>query len=76
MSHSSYMSPVSYHEFKKPMMLQLMVNIYYMTKTIFKSSKDTIINIGHLTNLNPFYIDQNQYQDSINELMGAVLIKK
>eukprot|EP00957_Ditylum_brightwellii_P202995 15332761-Ditylum_brightwellii.AAC.1 len=58
------------------MMSWLMLNKYYMTKTIFKSLKDTIVNIGHLTNLNLFHINQNQYQDNINELMEAVLIKK
>eukprot|EP00957_Ditylum_brightwellii_P210521 15365069-Ditylum_brightwellii.AAC.1 len=30
---------------------------YYMTKTIFKNSKDTIVNIGHETKLNPFCIN-------------------
>eukprot|EP00957_Ditylum_brightwellii_P100896 7689967-Ditylum_brightwellii.AAC.1 len=58
------------------MMLWLMLNKYYITKTIFESLKDTIVNIGHLTNLNPFHINQNQYQDSIDELMEAVSIKK
>eukprot|EP00957_Ditylum_brightwellii_P056656 4294114-Ditylum_brightwellii.AAC.1 len=70
------MSPISYHDFKKPMMPWSMMNKYYMTKMIFKSSKDTIVNIGHLMNLNPFYIDKNQYKDSINKLMEAVSIKK
>eukprot|EP00957_Ditylum_brightwellii_P092919 7074965-Ditylum_brightwellii.AAC.1 len=48
------MSPILYHEFQKPMMLWSMMNKYYMTKTIFKRLKDTIVNIGHLTDQNPF----------------------
>eukprot|EP00957_Ditylum_brightwellii_P184507 14053379-Ditylum_brightwellii.AAC.1 len=69
------MSSISYHEFKSPILLWLMQNKYYMTKTIFKSSKDTIVQIGHLTNLNLFCVDRNQYQETINELMEAVSIE-
>eukprot|EP00957_Ditylum_brightwellii_P179853 13701054-Ditylum_brightwellii.AAC.1 len=69
------LSPISYHAFKTPMMSWLIPNRYYMTKTIFKSSKDTIVQIGHLTNLNPFWIDHNQYQETINVLMEVVAIE-
>eukprot|EP00957_Ditylum_brightwellii_P106395 8116825-Ditylum_brightwellii.AAC.1 len=31
------MSPISYHELKKPMILWLMMNKYYRTKMIFKA---------------------------------------
>eukprot|EP00957_Ditylum_brightwellii_P210883 15365516-Ditylum_brightwellii.AAC.2 len=36
---------------------------------VFKSSKDTTVCIGHITNINLFQIDCIQYQESINLLM-------
>eukprot|EP00957_Ditylum_brightwellii_P097871 7453927-Ditylum_brightwellii.AAC.1 len=47
----------------------LLINKYYMNKTIFKSSKDTTVCIRHITNINPFQINCTQYQESINLLM-------
>ena len=47
-----------------------------MTKTIFKSSKDNVVSIGLLTNVNPQRIDCTQYQDQINKLLDAIADKK
>eukprot|EP00957_Ditylum_brightwellii_P048332 3668086-Ditylum_brightwellii.AAC.1 len=68
------MSLISYHAFKTPMMPWLIPNRYYMAKMIFKSSKDAIVQISHLTNLNPFQTDCIQYQEMINGLIEAVAI--
>eukprot|EP00957_Ditylum_brightwellii_P034997 2652799-Ditylum_brightwellii.AAC.1 len=45
------------------------MNKFYMNKTIFKSSKDTTVCIGHITNVNLFWVNCTQYQESINLLM-------
>eukprot|EP00957_Ditylum_brightwellii_P129065 9845183-Ditylum_brightwellii.AAC.1 len=45
------------------------INKYYMNKSIFKSSKDTAVCIGHTMNINPFWIDCTQSQESMNLLM-------
>eukprot|EP00957_Ditylum_brightwellii_P058492 4435834-Ditylum_brightwellii.AAC.1 len=47
-----------------------------MTKTIFKSSKDNAVCIGHLTHLNPICINCAQYQDDIYKLMEALSDEK
>eukprot|EP00957_Ditylum_brightwellii_P162702 12389800-Ditylum_brightwellii.AAC.1 len=47
------------------------MNKYFMNKAIFKSSKDTAVYVGHLTNINPFRISWAQYQEHINLLMEA-----
>eukprot|EP00957_Ditylum_brightwellii_P018904 1421563-Ditylum_brightwellii.AAC.1 len=47
-----------------------------MTKTIFKSSKDNAVCIGHCTHLNLISIDRARYQDDINKFMGALADKK
>eukprot|EP00957_Ditylum_brightwellii_P130712 9971634-Ditylum_brightwellii.AAC.1 len=43
---------------------------------IFKSSKDNVVCIGHLTNINLQRIDRTQYQDQINELLDAITDEK
>eukprot|EP00957_Ditylum_brightwellii_P179510 13675500-Ditylum_brightwellii.AAC.1 len=43
---------------------------------MFKSSKDNVVCLGHLTNINPQRIDRTQYQDQINELLDAIADKK
>eukprot|EP00957_Ditylum_brightwellii_P089492 6814689-Ditylum_brightwellii.AAC.1 len=48
----------------------------YVTKTIFKSSKDNVVYIGYPTNINPQQIDWSQYQDQINKLIDAVADEK
>eukprot|EP00957_Ditylum_brightwellii_P074078 5628886-Ditylum_brightwellii.AAC.1 len=63
------MSPKSFQDFKNPICTWLQMNKYYINKTIFKSSKDMAVCIGHITNMNPFQIDCTQYQESINLLM-------
>eukprot|EP00957_Ditylum_brightwellii_P099016 7542777-Ditylum_brightwellii.AAC.2 len=45
------------------------MNKYYMNKAIFKSSKDTTVCIGHIMNINPFWINCTQYQESVNLLI-------
>eukprot|EP00957_Ditylum_brightwellii_P104830 7990399-Ditylum_brightwellii.AAC.1 len=52
------------------------VNKVFVAKTIFKSSKDNAVCIGHLTHLNPIHINRAQYQDDINELMEALAEEK
>eukprot|EP00957_Ditylum_brightwellii_P090763 6911931-Ditylum_brightwellii.AAC.1 len=43
---------------------------------IFKRSKDNVVCIGHLTNINPQRVDHTQYQDQINELLDAIADEK
>eukprot|EP00957_Ditylum_brightwellii_P201360 15325282-Ditylum_brightwellii.AAC.1 len=43
---------------------------------IFKSYKDNVVCIGHLTNINPQRIDRTEYQDQINKLLDAIADKK
>ena len=52
-------STKSFSAFKNLILTWLKMNKYYMNKTIFKSSKDTVVCIGHLTNINPFQIDRS-----------------
>ena len=47
-----------------------------MMKTMFKSSKDNVVCIGHLMNINPQRINCTQYQDQINKLLDAIADKK
>eukprot|EP00957_Ditylum_brightwellii_P138384 10547758-Ditylum_brightwellii.AAC.1 len=67
---------MSFYNFKTPVYQWLQVNKMYMTKTIFKSSKDNVVCIGYLTNINPQRIDFTQYQDQINELLDAIADRK
>ena len=69
------MAPMSFYDFKTPVYQWLQLNKIYMTKTIFKSSKENVVCIGHLTNINPQRIDRTQYQDQINELLDAIADK-
>eukprot|EP00957_Ditylum_brightwellii_P102654 7823518-Ditylum_brightwellii.AAC.1 len=66
------MALISFYNFKTPVHQWLQLNRMYMTKTIFKSFKDNVVCIGHLTNINPQRIDCMQYQDQINKLLAAV----
>eukprot|EP00957_Ditylum_brightwellii_P095671 7289284-Ditylum_brightwellii.AAC.1 len=43
---------------------------------MFKSSKENVVCIGRLTNINPHRIDRTQYQDQINKLLDAIAKKK
>eukprot|EP00957_Ditylum_brightwellii_P111994 8540709-Ditylum_brightwellii.AAC.1 len=70
------MSPILFHVFKTPIYQWLQLNKLFMTKTIFNSSKDNAVCIGHLTHLNPIWFDGAQYQDDINELMEALADKE
>eukprot|EP00957_Ditylum_brightwellii_P002092 160861-Ditylum_brightwellii.AAC.1 len=70
------MAPMSFYDFKTLVYQWLQLNWMYMTKTIFKSSKDNVICIGYLTNINPQQIDRSQYQDQINKLLDAVAEEK
>ena len=70
------MAPMLFYDFKTPVYQWLQLNKIYMTKTIFKSSKDNVVCIGHLTNINPQRIDRTQYQDQINKLLDAIADKK
>eukprot|EP00957_Ditylum_brightwellii_P192442 14651360-Ditylum_brightwellii.AAC.1 len=70
------MLPISFHAFKTPIYQWFQVNKIFMTKMIFKSSKDNTICIGHLTHLNPICIDRAQYQDDISILMEALADEK
>eukprot|EP00957_Ditylum_brightwellii_P165030 12564442-Ditylum_brightwellii.AAC.1 len=70
------MSTKLFQAFKNPILTWLKMNKYFMNKTIFKSSKDTNVCIGNLTNLNPFQINQTQYQESINLLMEGAAQEK
>ena len=51
------MAPMSFYNFKIPVYQWLQLNKMYMTKTIFKSSKDNVVCIGHLMNINPQRIE-------------------
>eukprot|EP00957_Ditylum_brightwellii_P197282 15029989-Ditylum_brightwellii.AAC.1 len=46
------MALMSFYNFKTPVYQWLQLSKVYMTKTIFKSSKDNVVCIGHLTNIN------------------------
>eukprot|EP00957_Ditylum_brightwellii_P053526 4056173-Ditylum_brightwellii.AAC.1 len=70
------MSPKMFAEFKKLMISWLQMNKFFMNKTIFKSSKDTTVCIGHLKNINPFRISRPQYREHINVLIWRQQIKK
>eukprot|EP00957_Ditylum_brightwellii_P064474 4893032-Ditylum_brightwellii.AAC.1 len=70
------MAPMSFYDFKTPMYQWLQLNKIYMTETSFKSSKENVVCIGHLTNINPQRIDCIQYQDQINELLDAIADEK
>eukprot|EP00957_Ditylum_brightwellii_P161247 12277367-Ditylum_brightwellii.AAC.1 len=51
------MSPKLFQDFKNQIFKWSQMNKYYMNKTIFKSSKDTTVCIGHIMNIDPFQID-------------------
>eukprot|EP00957_Ditylum_brightwellii_P029301 2214814-Ditylum_brightwellii.AAC.1 len=70
------MAPMSFYNSKTPVYQRVQFNKIYMTKTIFKSSKENLVCIGHLTNINPKRIDRSQYQDQINELLDAIADEK
>jgi hypothetical protein len=70
------MALMLFYNFKTPLYQWLQLNKIYMTKTIFKSSKDNMVCIGHLTNINPQRIDCTQYQDQINKLLDAIAEEK
>eukprot|EP00957_Ditylum_brightwellii_P186251 14179014-Ditylum_brightwellii.AAC.1 len=70
------MRPKSFQDFKNPNFDRLQINKYYMSKTVFKNSKDTTVCIGHIRHINPFWIDCTQYQESINLLMEGSVQEK
>eukprot|EP00957_Ditylum_brightwellii_P002495 190899-Ditylum_brightwellii.AAC.1 len=70
------MALMSFYNFKTPVYQWLQLNKMYMTKTIFKSSKDNAVCIGHLTNINPQGNNRTQCQDQINKLLDAIADEK
>eukprot|EP00957_Ditylum_brightwellii_P119826 9142696-Ditylum_brightwellii.AAC.1 len=70
------MVPMPFYNFKTPVYQWLQLNKMYATKTIFKSSKDDVVCIVHLTNINPQHIDRTQYQDQINKLLDEIADEK
>eukprot|EP00957_Ditylum_brightwellii_P003850 292339-Ditylum_brightwellii.AAC.1 len=70
------MAPMLFYDSKTPVYQWLQLNKMYTTKTIFKSSKDNAVCIGHLTNINPQRIDCTQYQDQINKILDAIVDEK
>eukprot|EP00957_Ditylum_brightwellii_P195369 14885368-Ditylum_brightwellii.AAC.1 len=70
------MALMLFYNFKTPVYQWLQLNKMYMMKVIFKSSKDNVVCIGHLTTINHQRIDCTQYQDQINELLDAIADKK
>eukprot|EP00957_Ditylum_brightwellii_P204739 15340646-Ditylum_brightwellii.AAC.1 len=52
------------------------MNKFFRNTIIFKSLKDTMVCIGHLTNINPFQISRMQYQEHINLLMEVTVQEK
>ena len=61
------MAPMLYYNFKTPVYQWLQLNKMYMTKMIFKSSRDNVVCIGHMTNINTQHIARTQYQDQIKK---------
>eukprot|EP00957_Ditylum_brightwellii_P121328 9252603-Ditylum_brightwellii.AAC.1 len=70
------MAPMLFYDFNTPVYQWLQLNKIYMTKTIFKRSKDNVVSIGHLTNINPQRIDRTQYQDQIDKLLDVIANEK
>eukprot|EP00957_Ditylum_brightwellii_P020456 1542040-Ditylum_brightwellii.AAC.1 len=64
MEIKSYFNYMVHYRWKN-ISLAFHMNKYYMNKMIFKTSKDTTVCIGHIKNMNPFWIDCTQYQESI-----------
>eukprot|EP00957_Ditylum_brightwellii_P145893 11109926-Ditylum_brightwellii.AAC.1 len=69
-------SVIPFHTFRGEIFMWLSQNQIFLTKTIFRRTKEFIQCLGHITNMNPTQVDRVAYQELINDLLAGVAQEK